>query len=464
MAGNSLWFECNAGISGDMAVAALLDAGADREELDKALASIPAEGFSVEVRRVLKSGIDALDFDVKLDEAHENHDHDMEYLFGHEHGGGQHCHGEGHGQHEAHDHGHHHDDGHQHEHEGHGHHHDDAHGHGGQHHEHRTLDDVLGIIGATEMTGGARELARRIFGIIAAAEGRAHNLPPEKVHFHEVGAVDSVVDVIALSVCFDNLRRVYGIGRVYVPYLAEGTGTVRCQHGILPVPVPAVSNIVSEHGIPLRMVPDRGEFVTPTGAAFVAAVATDFRLPPELVVRRSGIGAGKRSYERTNILRVSIVQESPAGGRDGGDCIYKLESNIDDTTGEALGFVMERLMEAGARDVQYVPCYMKKNRPAYLMSVICAEEDIARLEDIIFRHTTTIGIRRMRMERTVLERELLSVESSYGPAQVKKVILRDGEARFYPEYESVAGIARRTGRAFAEIYGELAGLCLDKKL
>ncbi|MBQ7165730.1 MAG: LarC family nickel insertion protein, partial [Treponema sp.] len=259
MSGNSLWFECNAGISGDMAVAALLDAGADREELDKALASIPAEGFSVEVRRVLKSGIDALDFDVKLDEAHENHDHDMEYLFGHEHGGGQHCHGEGHGQH-----------------------HDDAHGHGGQHHEHRTLDDVLGIIDATEMTGGARELARRIFGIIAAAEGRAHNLPPEEVHFHEVGAVDSVVDVIALSVCFDNLRRVYGIGRVYVPYLAEGTGTVRCQHGILPIPVPAVSDIVSEHGIPLRMVPDRGEFVTPTGAAFVAAVATDFRLPPEL--------------------------------------------------------------------------------------------------------------------------------------------------------------------------------------
>ena len=460
MAENSLWFECNAGISGDMAVAALLDAGADRGELDRALASIPAEGFSVEVKRVQKSGIDACDFNVVLDEAHENHDHDMDYLFGHEHGDGQHCHGEGLGQHEAHDHGHHHDDGHQHEHEGHGHHHDDAHGHGGQHHEHRTLDDVLGMIGATEMTGGARELARRIFGIIAAAEGRAHNLPPDKVHFHEIGAVDSIVDVIALSVCFDNLRRVYGFGRVYVPYLAEGTGTVRCQHGILPIPVPAVSNIVSEYGIPLRMITDRGEFVTPTGAAFVAAVATDFCLPTELVVRRAGIGAGKRSYERTNILRVSIVQESPSGA--GGDCIYKLESNIDDTTGEALGFVMERLLEAGARDVQYVPCYMKKSRPAYLLSVICAGKDIVRLEDIIFRHTTTIGIRRMRMERTVLERELLSVESAYGPAQVKKVILRDGEARFYPEYESVAEIARRTGRAFADIYRELIGLCADQ--
>lgn len=456
MAENSLWFECNAGISGDMAVAALLDAGADRGELDRALASIPAEGFSVEVKRVQKSGIDALDFDVKLDEVHENHDHDMDYLFGHEHGGSQHCHGGGH-EHEAHEHeecGHHHD-------------HDDGHGHehGGDHHEHhqhehRSLGDVLGIIGATDMSDGARELARSIFGIIAAAEGKAHNLPPDKVHFHEVGAVDSIVDVIALSVCFDNLRRVYGISRVYVPYLAEGTGTVRCQHGILPIPVPAVSNIVSEHGIPLRMIPDRGEFVTPTGAAFIAAVATDFRLPPELVVRRAGIGAGKRSYERTNILRVSIVQESPSGA--GGDCIYKLESNIDDTTGEALGFVMERLLEAGARDVQYVPCYMKKNRPAYLLSVICTGKDIVRLEDIIFRHTTTIGIRRMRMERTVLERELLSVESAYGPAQVKKVILRDGEARFYPEYESVAEIVRRTGRAFADIYRELIGLCADQ--
>ena len=451
MAENSLWFECNAGISGDMAVAALLDAGADRGELDRALASIPAEGFSVEVKRVQKSGIDACDFNVVLDEAHENHDHDMDYLFGHEHGGGQHSHGGGH-EHEAHEHeecGHHHD-------------HDDGHGHeyDVHQHEHRSLDDVLRIIGATDMSDGARELARSIFGIIAAAEGKAHNLPPDKVHFHEVGAVDSIVDVIALSVCFDNLRRVYGISRVYVPYLAEGTGTVRCQHGILPIPVPAVSNIVSEYGIPLRMITDRGEFVTPTGAAFIAAVATDFRLPPELVVRRAGIGAGKRSYERTNILRVSIVQESPSGA--GGDCIYKLESNIDDTTGEALGFVMERLLEAGARDVQYVPCYMKKNRPAYLLSVICTGKDIVRLEDIIFRHTTTIGIRRMRMERTVLERELLSVESAYGPAQVKKVILRDGEARFYPEYESVAEIARRTGRAFADIYRELIGLCADQ--
>ena len=328
MAKNSLWLECDAGISGDMAVAALLDAGADREELDKALRSIPAEGFSVEVRRVMKSGIDALDFDVVLDAEHENHDHDMEYLYGHEHDGGHHHHGHDHGheqdghphdgehEHGGHDHGdggHHHHEHEQHEHthphdchqheDGEDDHHDHEHGGHQHHHEHRTLADVDRIIDATGMEAGAKELAHRIFRIVAEAEGKAHRLPVDQVHFHEVGALDSIVDVIALSVCFENLRKSQDIGRVYAPYLVEGSGMVRCQHGLLPIPVPAVSNIASSYGIPLRIVPDRGEFVTPTGAAFVAAVATDFRLPPELVLVRTGIGAGKRSYERTNICR-----------------------------------------------------------------------------------------------------------------------------------------------------------------
>ncbi|MBP5465781.1 MAG: LarC family nickel insertion protein, partial [Treponema sp.] len=286
----ALYLECNAGISGDMAVAALIDAGADREALDAALRSIPADGFQTEIRRVSKGGVDCCDFNVILDAGHENHDHDMEYLFGHEHGGGQHEHVHEHDHHDhaecaehhchegedgLHHHDHHHDehhhDSHEHDHDHHDHEHvhdehEHQHGHH-HHHEHRGLAEINAVIDATQMTEGAKALARKIFRILAESESKAHNVPVEQVHFHEVGAIDSIVDIIALAVCFDNL----GVGKVYVPSLTEGRGSVRCQHGILPVPVPAVANIVSAYGIPLELCPTHGEFVTPTGAAFVAA-------------------------------------------------------------------------------------------------------------------------------------------------------------------------------------------------
>lgn len=450
----NLYLECNAGISGDMAVAALLDAGADKDLLLHTLDSIPAKGFKVEISRVKKNGIDACDFNVILDE--ENHDHDMEYLFGHEEGHFHEEEHEHHHEHEEHVHSHeehHHDHDHHHEHE-HSHTHDHDH-----HHEHRNLSDVLKIIDGTKLTDRARSLAHKIFTIIAQAESKAHGLPLEEVHFHEVGALDSIVDVIALAVCFDNLSP----DHVYVPYLCEGSGTIRCQHGILPIPVPAVADIVSKHSIPLQMIPDRGEFVTPTGAAFIAAVMTDIALPKNFIIKKIGLGAGKRAYSRTNILRAMIIEECAASNQPDNHSakqplIYKLESNIDDSTGEALGFVMEELFAAGAHDVHYIPCIMKKNRPAYLLNVICREKDIPRLEEIIFTHTTTIGIRRIAMNRTILERELGSVKTPYGDAQVKTVLI-DGKKRAYPEYESVAKISRESGKPFGDIYREIINLC-----
>ena len=276
--GQTLYLECNSGISGDMTVAALLDLGADENVLRKALDSMPVSGFEIEISRVKKAGLDVCDFNVRLDAEHENHDHDMEYLYGHENG---HTHTHGHEHHygeETH-----------HEHS-HGHHHT---------HEHRGLPEVQEIIRQTEMSERAEATALRIFEILAQAEAKAHGVEIEDVHFHEVGAVDSIVDIVAVAVCLDDLD----VTEVIVPYLCEGRGTVRCQHGILPVPVPAVANIVQMNDLSLQMTGVQGELVTPTGAAIVAAVGTGKELPERFTVLKTGMGGGKRAYERPSILR-----------------------------------------------------------------------------------------------------------------------------------------------------------------
>lgn len=458
---SDLYLECNYGISGDMAVAALLDAGADRTALEKALASIPVKGFKTEIKRVEKNGVSCLDFNVILDLEHENHDHDMNYLFGHEsaehnHGHGEHFHGHTHHHSEAEEHSH----VAQHE----IHHGEQVHYEQVHHHEHRNLHDVLEIIDKTEMTENARKLAHKIFEIIAQAESKAHSKPVEEVHFHEVGAVDSVVDVIALAVCFDSLH----VEKVFVPFLCEGTGTVRCQHGILPVPVPAVANIMQEYHVPLKITGERGEFVTPTGAAFVAAVATEFSLPKNFVLKKIGMGAGKRDYGVPNIVRAMLVETEEKNNPENQltsafhDKIIKLETNIDDSTGEALGFVMDELFASGALDVHYLPCFMKKNRPAWLLVVLCRLEDAAKMEKIIFMHTTTIGIRMSQMERTCLARSECSVEVFGEKAEVKVVDVY-GEKRFYPEYERVSRIAQKTKKPFGEVYNKIVNECACTK-
>lgn len=308
----SLYLECNAGISGDMLVAALLDLGADKEALDKALQSIPAKGFEYKISRASKAGVNCCDFDVILDEEHANHDHDMAFLHGnddavvhsHEH--------EHHNDHEhEHEHEHHHDHDHEHEHE---HHHDHDHEHEHSHvphehhhhHEHRGLQEVIAIIDATDMSAAAKELALKIFDIIADAEAKAHAVEKNAVHFHEVGAIDSIVDIVAIAVCAESL----GVENVIVPELCEGRGTVRCQHGVLPVPVPATANIMQRFGFNVHLLPVQGEFVTPTGAAAAAALMTTDELPQSFKILGIGLGAGKRQYERPSILRALLIEDN----------------------------------------------------------------------------------------------------------------------------------------------------------
>ena len=514
--GKTLYLETSSGISGDMFVAAMIDLGADPEVLERALNSIPADGFMVEISSVKKSGIACCDFNVILDAAHENHDHDMAYLYGpapvssaapqeeahhchcHEDEEAHHCHcyedEEAHHCHchedeEAH-HCHCHEDEeahhchcheeeeahhchcHEEEEAHHCHCHEDeeahhchchedeeaphCHGHGGEepHHDHehhhhhgRHLAEILDIIDATDMTDSAKALAGKMFHIVAEAESLAHHMPLEEVHFHEVGAIDSIVDIIAAAVTFDSL----GITDVIIPCLTEGTGTVRCQHGVLPVPVPATMNIIEAYDMPLTIMEAKGEYVTPTGAAIAAAICTTHQLPKAFRIVCTGLGAGKRAYtERTNILRAYLIEGNAM--EEGKDEIVKLETDIDDSTGEALGYTIDRLMQAGALDVHYSPVYMKKNRPAWELTVICKKSRMEELEDIIFKETTTIGIREFpSVMRSILHRNQKQVETPFGIAEVKEVAL-PGERRFYPEYESVKAIAEKNYLPFAEVY------------
>ena len=439
--GKTLYLECASGISGDMVVGALLDLGANEAGLRRALASLGVKGFDIVVSRKQASGIDGCDFDVVLDAEHESHDHDMDYLYG-DLDGAEHEHGHGH--HHDHEHRHHHDHDHDHHHEhGHDHHHDhDDHGHH-HHHEHRSPADIAAIIDAADLAPRAKSIAHRIFDIVAQAEAKAHGLPIEQVHFHEVGAVDSIVDVVSAAYCLDDLD----VTDVAVSALAEGHGRVRCAHGVLSVPVPAVTNIVAAHGLVLERRDVEGELVTPTGAAIAAAIRTMDALPARYRVVRSGLGTGKRAYNPPSTVRAMIIEEvaeplsaAPAEGLGTPD-LWKLETELDDCTGEALGNVCQLLYDAGALEVHYLPVFMKKNRPGYQIEVLCGAARIHELENVIFENTTTIGIRRCPEWRTALPREARVVQTSLGPVRVKVVTLPSGVARAYPEHDSIAELA-----------------------
>lgn len=276
-----LYLECYAGISGDMFVASLLDLGMDTEYLLNNLQTLPLKGYKVEINRAKKMALDACDFNVILDI--DNHDHDMNYLYEENH----------------HEHIHDHEHGHSHEHHtdetAHIHHH---------HHEHRNLNDVIAIINNSQITDNAKTIALKIFQIIAEAEAKAHGTTIDAVHFHEVGAVDSIVDITAAAICLDKL----GITKVACSPLSEGKGFVNCQHGAIPIPVPAVVNIASSHNLKFHFTDTKGELITPTGAAIIAAIKTDDVLPENFIIEKVGIGAGKRHYDIPNVVRAMIIK------------------------------------------------------------------------------------------------------------------------------------------------------------
>lgn len=388
-----LYLEGACGISGDMTVAALLDLGGSRNKLDAVLKSLNLDGFDYQISQKSSYSISGCDFDVRLH--HHEHHHEEHY-------------------------------------------------HDGHHHEHRHLSDVYEIIDRGGMTDKARMLAKKIFLIVAEAEGKAHGCPVEDVHFHEVGAVDSIVDIISAAVLLDDL----GIENVIVRGLSEGQGFVTCQHGSLPIPVPAVLNIAEKHGITLRPTDNNGEMVTPTGIAIAAAIKTLEKLPAAYKVIKTGIGLGKRDFGHANFLRAMIIEDCVDD-----DQMYVIETNIDDSTAEELGLAMEKLLAAGAADVHFEPCFMKKNRPAYILRVMTTAKLLPQLENIIFRNTSTIGLRKYPVERTCMERRIIKVKLECGEAEVKKCRLGD-IVRYNPEYESIKALAETTGKPFRKLFDE----------
>lgn len=377
-----LYLECNSGISGDMMLGMLLDLGADRKVLEHVIESMGLTGYRLCFGRTKKCGIDAFDFNVQLIDKQK---------------------------------------------------------------EHRNIKDVYDIIDRADTGDKVKILAKKIFRIIAEAEAEAHGIPVEQVHFHEVGAIDSIIDIVGTAVCLDNL----GIRKTVVSKLIEGVGTVTCQHGILPVPVPATLNIITKYQIPIGIIEQDGEMITPTGAGIVAALRNEEKLPSEFQILRTGIGAGIKSFAHANILRGMIVEKQAKKE----DTMWIIESNIDDTTGEMLGFVMEMLFQEGAADVWYTPVYMKKNRPAYKVSVMCEESIRKKMEDCLFQHTTTIGVRRYSVERTILKRKEVFADTQYGKVQVK-ICSQGTNIFYYPEYESVRKICKEQNQEFMKVYME----------
>ena len=426
-----LFLDGSCGIRGDMTVAALLGLGASRKKLDAAIASLNLDGVHVHVENSKSYSIAGLSFAVHV------HDHDADHVHSHEEGYVEHCETKDDRRKtiECHE-GHH-------------------------HHEHRHLSEVYEILdraaNAGAVTPRALETAKKIFRIIAEAEAKAHGVPVEEVHFHEVGAVDSIVDILAVAVLADDL----GIENCIVTGFNEGSGFVETQHGMLPIPVPAVAHIAEAAGIALHITETKGEMVTPTGAGIVAALRTQETLPAGYKILKSGIGLGKRDFGRANFLRAQIIEDSASdkcgdatSGTTGSaalDCnVFQIEANIDDSTPEELGYAMDKLFEAGARDVHFIPCYMKKNRMGTLLCALADSEHLAAVERAIFLHTSTVGVRRFPVERTCMARSTFEVETEFGKVRVKKSVL-GGIEKIKPEFDDLKACADKAGVPIREI-------------
>lgn len=445
---NTLYLECGMGAAGDMLTAALLELAEDKQAFIDQMNALGLPGVRVEAEPAVKCGITGTYVKVtvhgeeeeSLDD-HEHghtHDHDQgkEHEHSHEHNH-DHTHDNPHYEHdhwgeENHDHHHDHiieagpDDHNHHDHE-----HEDDHHH---HHHHASPEDIRALIDSLPVSDRVKKDAKAVYDLIARAESQVHGHPVTDIHFHEVGTMDAVADVVGVCLLMEQLNP----DQVIASPVHVGCGTVRCMHGILPVPAPATALLLE--GIPTYGGKVQGELCTPTGAALLRHFATSFGDRPVMKTRRIGYGMGKKDFgPHANCLRAFLGEME--GQR---EAITRLECNLDDMTGEDLAFAMERLFEAGARDVYTQAIGMKKSRPGVLLSVICVPEDADRMAEIIMRHTTTLGIRRQDLSRYFLSRRVETVETPYGPVRIK-CAEGMGVEKSKAEYEDLAALARQHG-------------------
>lgn len=367
-----LYLDCFSGIAGDMLLGALIDLGADFQDLRRRLKGLPLEGYSLSAKRTVRQGISATKFDVNVR----------------------------------------------------------------GHHHHRGWKEIRGIVGDADLPGQVKDKALKIFKRLIEAEARIHGIPLQKVHLHEVGAVDAIVDVVGSVLALDNLLGARG--QLHVSPLHLGGGKIEMAHGTYPVPPPATVELLE--GVPVVGGPVAGELVTPTGAAIVSTLASSFGPMPPMTLAAVGYGAGSRSYEgHPNVLR-AILGESP--GRPGaGDQVVVMECTIDDMNPQAYGFLMDRLFRDGAHEVFYTPVQMKKSRPGVLVTVVAPQARFGELAAAIFEETTTIGLRHRITDRIELDREMIPVQTPFGRVMVKVSSWRGGPVQAQPEYDDCRRIA-----------------------
>ena len=375
----TLYFDCFAGASGDMILGALVAAGADATELRNQLALLNVDGFALDFETVNKSGLSANY--ARVQTVHE--------------------------------------------------------------HKHRHLSHIRKIIDDSKLSDSVKHRATSIFTKLAEAEAKVHNEPVEHVHFHEVGALDAIVDVVGAAICFDLL----GIERFASSPLHVGSGFVQMDHGKFPVPPPAVAELLN--GVPFYSTDLKGELLTPTGAAIITTVCKEFGPIPQMTVAKTGYGAGTRNYENfPNVLRVMIGESESTAGE---EKLWIIETNLDDVSPQILGYVMDRAFELGARDCYFTPVQMKKNRPGVLLSILCDLEKKEELIDLVFSETTTLGIRTSEVARRALERKMVKVETPYGSIDVKVAHLNGRVVNEKPEFDQCRAAAVKAGVPLKEV-------------
>lgn len=434
----TLYLDCSMGAAGDMLTAALLELLPDPDGFVKELNALGIPGVIFKKEPSVKCGITGTHMTVTVDgEEEESHDHH------HDHG---HAHDDSH--HHEHSHAHDDDHGQEHSHEGHDHHHDHEHTHahdGHTHsHHHSSLHDIEHIVrGHLSLPAKVQEDIMAVYGLIAEAESHAHGVPVSEIHFHEVGTMDAIADITAVCMLMDRL----GVEEVVVSPIHVGSGQVKCAHGILPVPAPATAYILRDAPVYGGLV--RGELCTPTGAALIKRFAKRFGSMPLMKVRSIGYGMGKKDFEAANCVRAMLGESGGAG-----DEICELSCNVDDMTGEAIGFAMDRLFAAGALDVYTTPIGMKKSRPGTLIHVMCHENKKEAIIQTIFKYTTTLGIRENTLRRYILERHMDTVDTIYGPVR-RKTSSGYGVERKKYEYDDISAIAKKNNLSMESVLAEI---------
>jgi len=470
----TLYLDIFSGIAGDMFIAALLDLGVEAKKLERELQKLKLAGYHLHIVRGQKAAIAGVKFDVQLepDTEHQGHDH--------EHGHGESAcgltfHTPATGP------GHTHEHGHEHSH-GHGHWQipsfarsgpaageapksPEPHAHGHTHADQRNFTEIKALIARSKLSAWVKQKSIAVFQRIAEAEGKIHGQPPEQVHFHEVGAVDSIVDIVGAAIALELL----GKPRVCAAPVVEGTGWIRCAHGRFPVPAPATLAILGARGIGITQCEEPHELVTPTGAALLAEFVESFGPMENLVAEKIGFGLGTRdNATRPNVLRAvlgtAVAAGQPAGTRSQPakawtptldwetDRVAVLETNLDDCTGEILGSFVEAALAAGALDVFHTPIQMKKNRPGVLLTVLCAEAAADQFSEFILRETTAFGVRKTVAERRKLRREFAGVKTAFGEVTVKLGKLSGKVVQAAPEFESVKTVAVKSKVPVKQVY------------